>query len=494
MKTTIKLLIPLFLLFTELHAQGVEDAVFNAQIRYEGTARSMAMGGASGAMGGDFTAVCINPAGLGLYRGSEFTFSTGLEHVNTFTNYYGNKQNDYKMMLSIPNIGFVIGEEASNYKPLRYLQLGVGLTRTNDFCYHSVASGLNPSSSMVDDYLQVANGIDELLDPFSTPGDYFSDYYPYDLSPAWETFLIDRYVDSTGQYFFDSPVPPGNVNQKDEVWCKGRSEEWTIATAANLYDKLFIGSSLGLTHLKRISRRTFKETSNDGSFDYWSHEEELGDTSWGVNFKCGVIYYPVSWLRIGATWHSRTLSSIGEQWSTATETSLSNGFHKYYSPTLYQTYTFRSPHSFSGSLAILFKSRGMITADVDYLDYGTSRFKSEYYSFSDTNDDIRNLLKPSLNIRIGMEWRLRQYYVRSGAAYYGSPFGFGDPYGSTKKLACGIGYETESETIWDFAYELSGSQWSYTPYLYYENGQNIVEDVEQHHWRNELVVTMKMKL
>lgn len=495
MKKNIQLLIPLFFLSIALHAQGVFDAVYNAQIHYEGTARSMAMGGATGAMGGDLTSVCINPAGLGLYRSSELTFSTGLQHVNTLSSYYDNNENDYRLRLSIPNIGFVMGGDVSNYKPLRYFLFSVGLTRTNDFSYRSTASGLNPYGSMVDDYIQVANGIDYLLNSYTDPGDYFNEHYPYDLSPAWETYLIDRFVDSTGHYFFNSPVPQGNVNQKDVMSCRGRSEEWTIAMAGNYYDKLYIGTSLGLSHLKRISNRTYHETSNDNSFESWSHTEELADTAWGVNFKCGAIYYPTSWLRVGATWHSRTRSAIGETWSTDTETRLNNGFHKYYSPNLYQTYDFRSPHSFTGSLAFLFPSRGMITADVDYLDYSTSRFISKEFSFSDTNDAIKNTLKPSLNIRLGMEWRLRQYFVRCGAAYYGSPYGFGENYGSMKKMALGWGYITDNDVIcWDFAYELSRGIQAYTPYQFYVDGENIVDDIVQRQWRNKLVVTMKMKL
>ena len=493
MKRYIKLLIPLLLYALGLHAQGVDDAIYHAQTRYEGTARSIAMGGAVGAMGGDLTAVCINPAALGLYRGSEFTFTTGLQHANTLSSYYGTNDSNSRLRLSIPNIGIVMGGDVSNYKPLRYLQFSIGMTRTNDYSYRSLAHGLNPSSSMVDAFLQTANGIDEILNSHSSPGYYLSDNYPYDLNPAWETYLIDRYIDSTGHYYFDSPVPPGNVNQQDAVVCKGRSEEWTIALAGNFYDKLFVGSSIGLVRFKRISQRDYTE---NGSFGNWAYQEELADTAWGVNFKCGVVYYPASWLRVGAAWHSRTLSSIGEVWSTNMASTLNNGtgYHKYYSPTLYQTYEFRSPHSFTGSLAFLFQSRGMFTADVDYLDYGTSRLQSEGYSFDQANDDIKTLLKPSLNIRLGMEWRLRQYYVRGGAAYYGSPYGFGETYGSTKKLSLGIGYATEEDIMWDFAYELSRSVRGYTPYQCYDDGQNIVDDIVQHYWRNKLVVTMKIKM
>ena len=493
MKTILKLLIPFFLVSQGLLAQGVDDAIYLAQTRYEGTARSMAMGNATGAMGGDLTAVCINPAALGLYRGSEFTFSTGLQHATILSSYYGTNDSNSRLRLSIPNIGFVMGGEVSNYKPLRYMQISLGMTRTNDYSYRSLAQGINPSSSMVDAFLQTANGIDALLTPSAHPGNYFADYYPYDLNPAWETYLIDRYVDSAGRYYFDSPVPPGNVNQKDAVTCKGRSEEWTAAWAGNFYNKLFVGCSLGLVRHKRISSRTY--TENDDSFGYWSYQENLADTAWGVNVKCGLVYFPTSWLRIGAAWHSRTLSSIGELWSTDISTTFNNGlgYHKYNSPSLYQTYEFRSPHSFTGSLAFLFRSRGMITTDVDYLDYGTSKLSSDDFSFSDANNDIRTLLKPSLNIRIGAEWRLRQYFIRGGMAYYGSPYGFGERYGSNKKMSLGIGYATEDDILWDFAYELSRGIQGYTPYQCFDNGQNIVDDIVQHRWRNKIVATMKMK-
>ena len=494
-------ILTLFLLSIGLRAQGLDDAIFNAPTYYEGTARSMAMGNATGALGGDITATCINPAGLGLYRSSELTFSTGLQHYFINSSYYNNSQNAGKMRMSIPNFGLVMGGEVSNYKPLRYFQLGIGLTRTNDFNYHYEAFGLNPNSSMIDSYIQTINGIDELFNPDIEPGDYLYDNYPYDLSPAWETFLIDRFTDSVGDFFYDSPVPPGNVRQNDDVVSKGRSEEWTFAFGGNLYEKLFLGTSFGLTHLKRISTRTYTETpaNLNNSFSSWEHQEELGDTAWGVNFKCGVIYYPASWLRIGAAWHSRTHYVFGETWSTETSATLKNDqngqeYHRYLSPTIYPSYDFRTPHTFIGSLAFFLGQHGLLTTDVEYLNYGKCRFSSDDFSFSDANNDIKNTLQSTYNLRIGAEWRVRQFFVRSGAAYYGSPFGFGEKYGSVKKLCLGIGYASSDDTSWDFAYELTRTTKGYFPYQYFVDNENIVNEVTQHWWRNKLVVTMKIKL
>ena len=56
-------------------AQNFEDALRYSSGRIEGTARSGAMGNAFGALGGDFTGAGINPAGLGIYRSSEFALT-----------------------------------------------------------------------------------------------------------------------------------------------------------------------------------------------------------------------------------------------------------------------------------------------------------------------------------------------------------------------------------------------------------------------------------
>ena len=494
MKRILLLLIALSPFAVAIHAQGIDDAILNAQTYYEGTARSMSMGNAMGAVGGDITAMCINPAGLGLYRSQEFTFSLGPQFQHCLTDYYRSTEYTHRIRATIPNMGVAFSYDISNYKPLRYFQFAVGMTRTNDFSYRQRANGLNPASSLVDSYLQTVNGIDELFVASTDPGNYLSENYPYTLNPAWETYLIDRYADSLGNLYFDSPVPPGNVWQTDNVSSKGRSEEWTIATAANFYDKFFIGASLGLAHLKRISTRTYQELPNDDEsrFYNWDLKEELGDTAWGVNFKAGIIYYPLSWLRIGAAWHSHTLYNIGEEWSTETQTTLKGNlgerqYHRYLSPVLYQTYEFHTPNTFIGSLAFIVGQKGIISADVEYLDYGTSRFEWD-------DDNLKNTLKPTYNIRLGSEWRLRQYFLRGGLAYYGSPYGFGERYGSMKKLGLGIGYAVSRETSWDFAYELSHSTTGFTPYQCYVDGQNIVEDAVRHQWRNKVVVTLKFKI
>ena len=458
MRISSPLTIILLLLSFNLFGQGVADAVLYSQSAYEGTGRNIAMGSATGAMGGDVSAVYINPAGLGLYRNSELTFTTGLQHTLVKTNYYDNNHFSGRANVSIPNFGYVIATECSNYKPLRFLQFSIALTRTNDHSIRSSAQGLNPNSSMVDSYLQTIDGIDELYDGIHDPDAFLKDYDPYLLYSAWQTYLVDRFQDSTG-YFFNSPIPQGHVFQNDALESKGRTEEWTFATSANFKDRFYVGTSLGLTHLKRVSTRTYTETPENphdplNTFSEWTFSEDLEDIAWGVNLKLGILYTPFRWLRFGMAARTKTFYWFEETWSTATSSKLKdygeNG--PYFSPTLNNNYVCITPATYTGSAAFIFGQSGMITADIDYLDYRSSRLKNNADSFNDTNEQITAVLKPTFNLRFGTEWRIQHYYVRSGLAYYGSPYGFGNRDNSIKKLAIGIGYVSLSNIYWDFAY------------------------------------------
>ena len=492
----------LLLISFDLSGQGVTDAILYSQGPYEGTGRSMAMGNATGAMGGDVTAVCINPAGLGIYRNSEMTFTTGLQHALVQSNYYDNTQYAGRANISIPNFGYVLAMPCSNYRSLRYLQFSIGLTRTNDHSYRSSAYGLNPRSSFIDAYLQTIDGIDELFDSTQDPESYLQNNYAYTLHPAWKTYLIDRFQDSIG-FFYNSPIPQGHLYQSDLVESKGRTEEWSFSTSANFLDRFFIGASIGIAHLKRTSTRTYQETPEDpaspqNSFSDWTFTEDLQDKAWGVNAKLGLLYAPTSWLRLGISAQSRTYYSFEETWSTLTASNLiehgQKEFRQYYSPTLNNDYTFSSPASYTASAAFIIGQTGMVTVDASYMNYGQAKLSSNLFSFSDVNDEIHALLKPTFNLRFGTEWRMRQYFVRGGTAYYGSPYGLGRSDQSIKKLALGIGYVSLSGIYWDFAYELSESRSESSPYQFYVDDTNIVAPSIQHRWRNKLVATMKIKL
>ncbi|HXO78052.1 MAG TPA: hypothetical protein VN824_22510, partial [Puia sp.] len=68
---------PLLGLFLCLQAKAQlpEDALRASWTTPSGTARQQAIGGAMGSLGGDLSSGFINPAGLGLYKTSEFVLT-----------------------------------------------------------------------------------------------------------------------------------------------------------------------------------------------------------------------------------------------------------------------------------------------------------------------------------------------------------------------------------------------------------------------------------
>ena len=72
----------LIALTTGAWAQNEQDALRFSQTYIGGSARTLSMGGAFGALGGDFGALSINPAGIALYRQGEFSFTSNFTTTN----------------------------------------------------------------------------------------------------------------------------------------------------------------------------------------------------------------------------------------------------------------------------------------------------------------------------------------------------------------------------------------------------------------------------
>ena len=480
-----------------LSAQGSSDACRFSQTYYQGTAKALGMGNALGAVGGDMTAICINPAGMGLYRSSEFTMTLGLSDNYQTSSYYGTKENANKMRLSIPHLGFVITKQKSNYKPMRYSQFCIGLTRTNDYNIHTYASGLNPTSSKIDDYL---NQIRNNYYPDGYDGPLYTSYFPtyqleenvseYTLLPAWNTYLID-----TLNGYYINPIPQGGISQSFEQNFKGRSEEWTFGYSANYNDHFFIGASMGITHIKRFGTSVFQETMPDDTdietdFNQWTFTEELSSSGTGINCKIGLIWMVNRWLRLGTAFHTPSIIDFDESWQTTTESQISWVTRKSHSPVSNYEYTFISPLKWVGSMAFVFGQHGMVSLDAEYVNYGAMRFNAEDYDYSAINQEIKDNYTHTFNFRFGTEWQVNDSYLRFGAGYYGSPFGLGKQNDCVKKASVGISLPAGENTTFDLAYELTHGKRQYT---LYDAGSLGIDPVTQSQFRSIAIATLKVR-
>lgn len=472
----------LFIVAASAKAQGGDDACMFSQTFYQGTAKALGMGNALGAVGGDMTAVCINPAGLGLYRSGELTLSANIADRFQTGTYYGTTSTANRLRFSIPNFGFVKSNQKSNYKPLRYTQFYIGLTRTNDYNIRTYAKGLNPTSSKIDNYLQRIDGY--------SPQE-LQEVFPYDIFPAWNTNLI--YIDSDGYY--SSPVPQGGNIQSTNQTYRGRAEEWAFGYSHNYFDRLFVGVSLGITHIKRVGTSEFAETlpkqsDADTDFSHWSYIEDINSSGVGINGKIGLVWIANPWLRLGAAFHSPTIYSFDESWQTTTESLIAMVTRKTLSLQAHYEYYLFTPLKWVGSAAFVAGDLGMISLDVETVNFGSAFFHANDYDYTEVNKGIHDNYRRTFNFRIGTEWRLNSSYLRLGAGYYGSPFGLGDWSGSVKKASVGFSVPLGLSTTFDLGYELSHGK---RQYILYDAGELGIEPATLSEFRHIVLATLKIK-
>ena len=79
-----------------VNAQNEIDALRYSMTDLSGSARYTAMGGAFGSLGGEFSSLSSNPAGLGMYQYSEISFTPIFNLYSTKSYYSNNSATAYR--------------------------------------------------------------------------------------------------------------------------------------------------------------------------------------------------------------------------------------------------------------------------------------------------------------------------------------------------------------------------------------------------------------
>jgi len=470
------------------YAQYASDALRFSQQYYQGTARNMAVGSAFGALGSDLSSLAINPAGLGLFRKSEYTLTTEIPTRNTSTYYNGGTAEDSRTIFDLSNFGMAnttyLGNQAGGFK---FFQFAFGFNRLNNFNMNRTIVGDNLENSKIDAYLEQANGVN-----YSDIENDYNGWYSYDLTPAWNTYLLDTVPEYTDWY--DSPVPPGGIQQKEVLSSKGSTNEWDISVGTNFDDKVYFGLTLGMPYTRYFRETKYSENDVADTIPYfnsWSVYENLTTTGFGFNVKVGLIYRPTEWLRIGGAYHSPTWYSMSDRWYTNTKSDLETwGSYQSLSPDGVFDYKLHTPMRAIGDVALIFKKYGFLTFEYEYVDYSKAKFKASGVDYSTgSNADIRNNYQATHNFRGGLEVRASAFSFRGGYAYYASPYKDNLNDGKKHYFTGGVGYAYHGFGI-DFAFVYGSKKndyYLYTSKNFYTAPANIHEKDYQ------AVLTLKYK-
>jgi hypothetical protein len=430
----------LFILsYSLIYGQTAEDALRFSRVFYSGTARFNGLSGAFGAAGADFSTLATNPAGIGLYRGSEMTltFAPSVAHASTI--YNGSLAEDNKVSFGMGNFGIVFSiNPYSQHKsgPLKRFNFGFGFNRQNDFNNKVVIIGVNKKNSLMQSYANTLN-------TEQTPESAIQDNYPFDIGLAYATNLI-FHDSATNMYLCDAAY--GGVIQNKIIETYGSMNELDFSFGANINDNLFVGLTFGVPFINYYQNSIYTETRTKDTipnFISLNYYYDLHTRGTGFNIKAGVIYKPAEWVRIGASIHSPTwYPSMQDHWSSSMQSTFTNPDWNatQYSPAGNYDYRLMTPFRAMGSLAFIIGQYGFISTDYEYVNYSQSRFNSTYDSYTDVNNEIKSSYKSWGNIRIGTEWRISDFRIRGGFGYFSNPFKTGINNSERFQVSGGLGY------------------------------------------------------
>ena len=161
MKCKLKLfLIAVLTTYSVVHSQNINDALNYSSNSYQGTARFNSMSGAFGALGGDLSAIAINPASSAILNDGHFSLSFGSDNKSGEVSML-NVSNDFdKNNFTLNQIGGVINfENVDGDNKWKKISIGVSYNQSkNNFNEFSIFNANNNNS--IDSYfLNNAEGL-----------------------------------------------------------------------------------------------------------------------------------------------------------------------------------------------------------------------------------------------------------------------------------------------------------------------------------------------
>jgi hypothetical protein len=289
---------------------------------------------------------------------------------------------------------------------------------------------------------------------------------------AYNNFLIEH--DPAG-YF---PTTELNNRQTNRLLNSGSQAEVNLGFGGNYSNRLYVGASLGLSSINYNADRQFTETGSNrtftgqkpefvnGTYNLTYYSGQLTEGA-GLNLKLGLIYRPVSNVRLGFNFVSPTWYSIDDNYAESLDTRYRKADGSAIAPytndddIFNYSYRLRTPYKLNGGMALVF-GPGLITGDVEYVDYTSINFSSDNSEDNRrVNADIRTNYQEAVNFRLGGELKLSSVYFRAGFNSVGNPYLNAK---STRNIySGGLGYRINNFYI-DAAYSSTTFKYSTSPY------------------------------
>lgn len=437
------------------------DAVRYGVDNVTGTARFRAMSGAFGALGGDLSAMGVNPAGMAIFNYNSGTASLTSFNISNNTSYLGNSRKKSDNAFEINQIGGVFVFNSNNPDAvMKKFTLGFNYENTGNFDNSFFAQGTG-GNSISDYFLSYANGTRlGVLEDVWFENMNFTEQQAY---LGYNGYVIDAASNSANNTSYD---PAGNITnstgyyQEASISSSGFNGKVNLNFATQLQNWLYLGLNLNVHFTDYIKNTSVYEDYNAPSntgLQSVRFDTERYTYGGGFSMNVGAIAKVTEQFRVGVayespTWYSlqdevrQSISSFCPECSgtTASYFTTDPGF-----TFILPDYSLRTPGKWTGSLAYIFGGHGLISIDGSLKDYGNTRYSSN--NFEDINDALSDNLGLAAEVRVGAEYRIKAFSLRGGFRYEQSPYERNVAMGDLRGYSGGLGYTFGNSRI-DLAY------------------------------------------
>ncbi len=392
-----------------------QTALLFGQEKLNGTARYLSMSGAFGALGGNLSAIEVNPAGMAVFNYNTASITLGVNSITNNNSFY-NMNSSY---------------EAS---PLSLAQGGAAIVFEND--------NDKWSKFAISGNISIANNFDNLI---TLKGNNHNSNETYFLNP-----------DPTANLY--------NIVEEQRIGSdtQGTNTKTTFAFSAKYNKDTYFGLSVvnnTIEYSQNISNIEKSKDIDNNTFN-GRLNQYLGVSGQGIGLNFGVISTSIKNLRLGFSFQTPTWYTLTEEFNENMIVNLSNAsVDQPDNQDWLWEYQLKTPCKTTASIAYVFGKDGILSMDYSYKDYSKTKLSptNEFENDFNYNKAMENNYTGVSTLNIGGEYRLKYISLRAGYHYETSPYNNALDNEDFTGYSVGFGFKTNNYSKFDFAFNQTNS-------------------------------------
>ena len=456
-----------FVSLLTLPAQNLDLVNVISHENISGNARFESMSGAFGALGGNLSAIHINPAASAVFNTNQLGLSTSIQSTTNNTTYFGTSTPTENQNGGINQIGGVLILKNKNSDvPWKKIAFGFNAQMQSSYNNTIQINGTNSENGLDTYFLDYAagkNGDVFKLNDGETVQDVYQFFgesagYGFEYQQAflgYQGYIFDYFEDDDR---FISNAIYSSVQHNHKIQTSGDKWDMAFTISGQYNDWLYLGANMNISGIEYRQISSTRESGYDSNSPMREiyFQNDLYTYGGGVSLQFGAIVTPNKNFRLGASYKSPTWYSLKDEFSQFLETKSNdadgNSFNDVIDLTntinVYEDYTIKTPSELRGSLAYIFGASGLIS-----FDYSLKKYQNTHIGPNDNdvfialNDQIYHSWTSVSSYRIGGEYRQGGVSLRAGYHLEDTPYSNSNILGDRSGYSFGIGLNFKLSVI-----------------------------------------------